>query len=74
MVNVLSDHWVTTVLLCVMQMSVLNVSDNKLKELPESIGGCSSLEEFQANGTQFLQFYHDPISAPHSSFAFMCMH
>lgn len=55
-------------------MSVLNVSENKLKELPESIGGCSSLEEFQANGTQFLQFYHDPISAPHSSFAFMCMH
>ncbi|ONL94936.1 LAP4 protein [Zea mays] len=33
------------------RMSVLNVSDNKLKELPESIGGCSSLEEFQANAS-----------------------
>jgi hypothetical protein len=33
-----------------MQMSLLDVSDNKLKELPESIGGCKSLEELQANG------------------------
>ncbi|XP_020240788.1 plant intracellular Ras-group-related LRR protein 7 isoform X2 [Asparagus officinalis] len=28
---------------------ILNVSSNKLKSLPESIGGCTSLEEFQAN-------------------------
>jgi hypothetical protein len=33
-----------------MQMSLLDVSDNKLKELPESIGGCKFLEELQANG------------------------
>ena len=46
-----------------MQMSILNVSDNKLKELPESIGGCNSLEELRANGIHhFLQFYHDLIS------------
>ncbi|KAL6645094.1 hypothetical protein ACP70R_016702 [Stipagrostis hirtigluma subsp. patula] len=29
---------------------LLNVSDNKLKALPESIGGCNSLEDLQANG------------------------
>jgi hypothetical protein len=69
MVSALSDHWGTVILLCVMQMSLLNVSDNKLKELPESIGACSSLEEFQANGIhQFLQFYHDLISVPHPLF------
>uniref|UniRef100_A0A453IPJ4 Uncharacterized protein n=4 Tax=Aegilops tauschii TaxID=37682 RepID=A0A453IPJ4_AEGTS len=31
-------------------MLLLNVSDNKLNALPESIGGCKSLEELQANG------------------------
>nr|DAD31422.1 TPA_asm: hypothetical protein HUJ06_010273 [Nelumbo nucifera] len=29
---------------------LLNVSNNKLKSLPESIGSCFSLEELQANG------------------------
>ena len=42
-----------------MQMLLLNVSDNKLNALPESIGGCKSLEELQANGKTrlFLQYY-----------------
>ena len=72
MVSALSDHWGTVILLCVMQMSLLNVSDNKLKELPESIGACSSLEEFQANGIHhFLQFYLDLISVPHP---LLCFH
>jgi hypothetical protein len=71
MVSALSDHWGTVILLCAMQMSLLNVSDNKLKGLPESIGACSSLEEFQANGIhQFLQFYHDLISVPHPLLSF----
>lgn len=35
----------------IMQLVLLNVSDNKLKSLPESIGSCFSLEELQANGT-----------------------
>lgn len=35
----------------VMQLVLLNVSNNKLKSLPESIGSCYSLEELQANGT-----------------------
>lgn len=39
-----------------MQLSLLNVSNNKLKYLPESIGICSSLEELQANGV-FLHIY-----------------
>lgn len=34
-----------------MQLLLLNVSNNKLKSLPESIGSCFSLEELQANGT-----------------------
>ena len=55
-----------------MQMSILNVSDNKLKELPESIGGCNSLEELRANGIHhFLQFYHELISVQHP---LLCFH
>lgn len=34
-----------------MQLLLLNVSNNQLKFLPESIGSCYSLEELQANGT-----------------------
>lgn len=34
-----------------MQLVLLNVSNNKLEFLPESIGSCFSLEELQANGT-----------------------
>lgn len=37
-----------------MQLVLLNVSNNKLKFLPESIGSCCSLEELQANGTFIL--------------------
>lgn len=33
-----------------MQLLLLNVSNNQLKFLPESIGSCYSLEELQANG------------------------
>jgi hypothetical protein len=33
-----------------MQLLILNVSNNKLQSLPESIGSCFSLEELQANG------------------------
>lgn len=33
-----------------MQLLLLNVSNNKLKALPDSIGSCFSLEELQANG------------------------
>ncbi|KAF8408185.1 hypothetical protein HHK36_007327 [Tetracentron sinense] len=33
-----------------MQLLLLNVSNNKLKSLPESIGSCFSMEELQANG------------------------
>lgn len=33
------------------QLVLLNVSHNKLKSLPESIGGCIALEELQASGT-----------------------
>ena len=29
---------------------LLNVSNNKLQSLPESVGSCFSLEELQANG------------------------
>ncbi|KAI4341462.1 hypothetical protein MLD38_026185 [Melastoma candidum] len=32
------------------QLLLLNVSNNKLKSLPESIGSCFSLEELQADG------------------------
>jgi hypothetical protein len=46
-----------------MQLLILNVSNNKLQSLPESIGSCFSLEELQANGmflidglAQFLHF------------------
>jgi Leucine-rich repeat (LRR) protein len=42
--------YLKTFLFCLMQMSLLNVSGNKLKALPESIGGCKSLEELQTNG------------------------
>lgn len=34
-----------------MQLVLLNVSNNKLKSLPESVGSCFSLEELQADGT-----------------------
>ena len=40
----------------VMQLSLLNVSNNKLKYLPESVGSCFSLEELQANG-MFMYAY-----------------
>ena len=33
-----------------MQLVLLNVSNNKLSSLPESVGSCYSLEELQANG------------------------
>ena len=33
-----------------MQLVLLNVSNNRLKSLPESLGSCASLEEIQANG------------------------
>ena len=33
-----------------MQLVLLNVSNNRLKSLPESVGSCASLEEIQANG------------------------
>ena len=39
-----------------MQLLVINVSYNKLKSLPESIGNCFSLEELQANG-MFKYFF-----------------
>ena len=39
-----------------MQLLLLNVSNNKLKSLPESIGSCFSLEELQANG-MFKSFF-----------------
>lgn len=43
----------------IMQLSLLNVSNNKLKTLPESIGSCFSLEELQANGMfKSLFFLH----------------
>jgi Leucine-rich repeat (LRR) protein len=32
-----------------MQLLLLNVSNNRLKSLPESVGSCASLEEVQAN-------------------------
>ena len=32
----------------------LNVSNNKLQSLPESVGSCFSLEELQANGVFFI--------------------
>lgn len=41
---------------CLMQLKLLNVSNNKLKSLPESIGSCFSLEELQADG-MFKLFY-----------------
>lgn len=37
-----------------MQLLLLNVSNNKLKFLPESVGSCFSLEELQANGMLIL--------------------
>jgi len=40
-----------------MQLSLLNVSNNKLKTLPESIGSCFSLEELQANGMLISLFF-----------------
>lgn len=40
----------------IMQLLILNVSNNKLKSLPESIGSCFSLEELQANGRFNLSF------------------
>lgn len=39
-----------------LQLLLLNVSNNKLKSLPESIGSCFSLEELQANG-MFKSFF-----------------
>lgn len=33
-----------------MQLVLLNVSKNKLKSLPESVGSCFSLEELHADG------------------------
>ena len=33
-----------------MQLLVIDVSFNKLKSLPESIGNCFSLKELQVNG------------------------
>lgn len=46
-----------------MQLVLLNVSNNKLEFLPESIGSCFSLEELQANGT-FQPLYFIPIFFP----------
>ena len=46
-----------------MQLQLLDVSNNKLKSLPESIGSCFSLEELQANGKFLFSFslnYHAP--------------
>lgn len=40
-----------------MQLLILNVSNNKLKSLPESIGSCFSLEELQANGRFNISFF-----------------
>lgn len=37
-----------------LQLMLLDVSNNKIKFLPESIGSCFSLEEIQANGTSSL--------------------
>lgn len=34
-----------------LQLVLLDISNNKLKFFPESIGSCFSLEELQANGT-----------------------
>ena len=43
-----------------MQLVLLNVSNNRLKSLPESVGSCASLEEIQANGMFLVSFSKTP--------------
>ncbi|KAG6494239.1 hypothetical protein ZIOFF_049258 [Zingiber officinale] len=50
MLHTISESVVTCFHDIQVQLVLLNVSSNKLKCLPESIGGCISLEELQANG------------------------
>lgn len=45
-----------------MQLLLLDVSHNKLKALPDSIGSCFSLEELQANGILYISLCFIPLS------------
>ncbi|WOL15559.1 hypothetical protein Cni_G24340 [Canna indica] len=63
-----TSRWSKSETALLYELSLLNISRNKLKSLPESIGGCISLEELQADGNLIKQLPSSVCTLVHLKF------